>query len=580
MWVYADREVDWCMGEQAERIAEDWRIASLLPPGLPRHALFVSMLIRAGMIWQAREDAAFKTRGCDNWPERDAPDKNLALACARLVRDSVASDMQNVVSVFPTDAFAVLAQDQRVLRTRIPEGYAFYDLYPEFIIAPAQTLPPGQGTFVLGLRSIGTSLAAMVASTVHTDHVATLRPGGEPFQRSIVTDDEWGAKMREANCVAIADEGPGLSGSSFASAGRAVRAVSSCPIIFMPTHAGDPGVAAIAGDRAAWVMADKKVIDRSIFESGPFHRADWFSDIVGPAQKATSLAGGTWRAQLGLPEYRWPAVDVMQERMKLLIDTESGQWLMKFNGLTPLSDKMFDDARHFADQGFGIMPVAERHGMVLWPWLDRARPLTIADKKQALPFIAMMLGFRARSWIVAEPGGSIDNLWDMARVNLTETFGDKAMRWLEPWQERLDDIAAHAVPVKIDGRLDCHEFMRLSEGALVKTDALDHHAAHDLIGCQDILWDVAGGIIEWSLNRHERADFIDAVEAAAGRSLARETLPFYVMTYGAFRLGGAIMAMEALSAVNPAESQRFRSRGRFYAEALAHHFSLDTTAQA
>ena len=54
MWVYADREINLCIADEAERIAADWRIASVLPPGLSRHALCVHMLIRAGMIWQAR----------------------------------------------------------------------------------------------------------------------------------------------------------------------------------------------------------------------------------------------------------------------------------------------------------------------------------------------------------------------------------------------------------------------------------------------------------------------------------------------------------------------------------------------
>jgi hypothetical protein len=29
---------------------------------------------------------------------------------------------------------------------------------------------------------------------------------------------------------------------------------------------------------------------------------------------------------------------------------------------------------------------------------------------------------------------------------------------------------------------------------LLKTDALDYHAGHDPIGCQDIAWDIAGAI--------------------------------------------------------------------------------------
>ncbi len=565
MWVYADRELNLCIAEMAACIADEERIAKNLPPGLQRHALYVRMLIRAGMIWQARADADCVQRGDDVWPSANAPDRALTLACASLVRDSVMSAMQCPAASLPRNALRTLMQDERILRTRIPEGFAFYDLYPEFMIAPAQTLPAGEGTFVLGLRSIGTSLGAMVAACVGTPHLATVRPTGEPFQRTLNVSVDWQAMIRKAACIAIADEGPGLSGSSFAAAGRAVTlANAKADIVFLPTHAGDPGVAALETDRAAWRSARKVVIDRSIFDEGPFARANWFSDLIGPALRVTDVSGGRWRKALDLDEAIWPACDPMQERVKLRVETASGDYLLKFSGFTPLTEQAFARAREFATRGFGLMPLAERHGMMLWPWCAQARPLTRAHKFDVVPMLADMLAFRAAHWTSGPSGASVHDLYEMARVNLTEALGEAGAAPLAVWRPHLDAIAAEAEPVRIDGKLDCHEFLRIPDGLFVKTDALDHHAAHDLIGCQDIYWDVAGATIEWTLSRAETEFLCDQIDRACRFARLRETLGFYLMVYTAFRLGAATMSVEALAQVNPAEARRFQRRVQFY----------------
>ena len=38
----------------------------------------------------------------------------------------------------------------------------------------------------------------------------------------------------------------------------------------------------------------------------------------------------------------------------------------------------------------------------------------------------------------------------------------------------------------------------------MKTDALDHAFGHDLVGCQDIAWDLAGAAVEFDLDTEER----------------------------------------------------------------------------
>lgn len=568
MWVYADREVDWCVAEQVRFIADEWRRAMAMPASLARHALIVSLLIRAGMLWQAREDQAFRERGFDVWPKENDPARALTLECAQRVCESVASNGQDMRQTLSSEALRAMSADERVLRTRIPEGYAFYDLYPEFMIAPAQLLPKGESICVVGLRSIGTSLAAMVAAASHKTQLVSLRPTGEPFDRQVSTNDDWKNRLSPFKCVAIADEGPGLSGSSFAAAGRAARQAKAKRVIYFPTHSGNPGVAAVPQDRALWLSEEKYVADRQLFQQEKFNRAHWFSDIIGLALRITDVSGGRWRAQLNLPPEEWPAADIAQERVKYVLETDSGFYLMKFKGLTPLSDHQFNDASDFAQHGFGLKPIAERHGMMLWPWVRRARPLNRYDKPHVLPLLSAMLGFRARAWRVAKAGSSVHDLWEMARVNLTQTFGADASRWIEPWHSHLDDIEEASVPIKIDGRLDCHEFIASPHGKIVKTDALDHHAGHDLIGCQDVLWDIAGAAVEWGLKDSEISDLICAISHAANRNIRSEYFEFYRITYCAFRIGLATMAMEALSSTDPEESTRFEKQVKKYRKAL------------
>ena len=567
MWVYADREINQCIAEEVEALTDEWRVALLLPPGLPRHALCVRMLIRAGMIWQARADHDFAMRGEDIWPRPDAPDRALTLACADLVSESVQSAMQKPIDPCPREIFRALMRDERILRMRIPEGFAFYDLYPEFMIGPARHLPHGDDVFVIGLRSIGTTLGAIVASVAQTKNLASVRPVGEPFNRTLAVSDDWTATIRHADCVAIVDEGPGLSGSSFAAAGRAVtQAMGRDAIVFLPTHAGEPGIAADTKDRALWHNARKIVMDRTLFDDGPFARANWFAYIIGPALHVTDVSGGRWRTALGLDESVWPPCDPMQERVKFRIQTAQGNYLLKFSGLTPLAEQAFAQARDFASRGFGLMPIAERHGMTLWPWCEGARPLSRRDKAQIVPMLADMLAFRAAHWTSGPSGASVHDLYEMARVNLTEALGEAGAARLAVWRPHLDAIAAEAEPVRIDGKLDCHEFLKIPDGRFVKTDALDHHAAHDLIGCQDIYWDVAGATIEWILSRAETEFLCDQIDRACRFARPRETLGFYLMAYTAFRLGAATMSVEALAQVNPAEARRFQRRVQFYRE--------------
>jgi len=83
----------------------------------------------------------------------------------------------------------------------------------------------------IGLRTIGLALAHIAAATASEQGVAatvfSLRPRGHPFDRRI----EWTRALQSAvrntcsDLAAVVDEGPGLSGSSFAAAADALAAL-------------------------------------------------------------------------------------------------------------------------------------------------------------------------------------------------------------------------------------------------------------------------------------------------------------------------------------------------------------------
>jgi hypothetical protein len=87
-------------------------------------------------------------------------------------------------------------------------------------------------------------------------------------------------------------------------------------------------------------------------------------------------------------------------------------------------------------------------------------------------------------------------------------------------------------------------------------DALDHHCSHDLVGAQDIAWDVAGAAIEFDLDAKERAWLAAVAGRTAGRLVDAELLEFMTVAYVAFRLGQSQLA--ALGAAADGYERRLR----------------------
>ena len=101
-----------------------------------------------------------------------------------------------------------------------PEGYSFYALYPEAYLEAASALA-GTPVHAIGIRSIGLGLAALIAAACDGAMPISVRPVGHPFQRELRLSPALQRRLLEGapdTVYAIADEGPGLSGSSFSAA--------------------------------------------------------------------------------------------------------------------------------------------------------------------------------------------------------------------------------------------------------------------------------------------------------------------------------------------------------------------------
>jgi hypothetical protein len=94
-----------------------------------------------------------------------------------------------------------------------------------------------------------------------------------------------------------------------------------------------------------------------------------------------------------------------------------------------------------------------------------------------------------------------------------------------------------------------HEWLRLPSGRLLKADAVDHHQSHDLIGCQDVAWDLAGALLELDLPPPET----EQMRSALGIDAA--LLDFMTVGYAAFRVGAHRMSAATLTHW-PAEQAR------------------------
>lgn len=555
-----------------------------MPPGLGRHTALVGAFIDAGELVQGLTDHA--CAALDARTGIGDAGMRLLVALANAIDASWSSGFLRegppdaalaglAAAVAPVALIALAAHRlPDAIEARHAEGFAFYAVYPEAYLAAARAAPPGPRR-VIGIRSIGAPLAALVASATGAPLPATVRPRGEPFHRRVDVAPallaEWtaGNSARLAPRIAIVDEGPGLSGSSFGAVADLLEDAGVSPerLEWFPSHAGELGPAASDRHRARWPRLPRHVIDVDALVVHGGTLARWIAELVGPLTRPLEdISAGAWRAKHFSSEADWPACVVHQERRKLLAHTRDATWLARFVGLGNAGERALSRARLLSRAGFTPEVAGLCHGFLVERWIA-AVPLSItrldrAGRLRMIERVGRYLGFRVRELAAdAGTGASLDLLAEMVRRNATPALGAAPALPGSPAR-----LGARVRRVEIDGRLHAWEWLVGARGVLIKADALDHHAAHDLVGCQDITWDLAGAAVELALPLADQHRLAQITGETSGRAIDPELLAFMRPCYLAFQLGRHALAATWCGG---SEAARLRAAAERYAAELA-----------
>jgi hypothetical protein len=599
MIVYGDLKRDEDTEAKVERIRSGLTVLEGMAPGIERHAEIVELLMEAGELEQGLLDDQLEMLG----RERPTPvaqlsaDLTRGLAEALLWSFRFAGQLPIWEGKRATPPLVGVGSAQRALRKLgsarqglaripgeigvvVPEGYAFYGVYPEMYLRAGEQLREGwAGALrVIGIRSIGTSLAAVVAAG-KGETSASVRPGGHPFARTLSIGERMTGKLLVAAdatgtrrpLFAVVDEGPGLSGSSFGAMADWLEEhrVSPEQIVFFPSHRGPLGPYASERHRQRWETAQKYVVEfEELFlgPGSPWSLERWVQDLTGPAEgPLEDIGAGRWRERL--PKKGRPPAHLQQERRKYLLKAGGKTWLLKFAGLGRYGREKLELASELEKGGFTPPVAGLRHGFLVSPWLEEARPLPLVpdvDREALLDRVSRYISFRARR-LPGTVGASPEKLLEMAAFNVEQALGKQAAEPLGAWRERLPELSSLARPVLTDNRMHAWEWLVAPDGKIWKTDALDHHASNDLVGAQDPAWDLAGAIVELELSDEERGRLLEQVERSRRVKTPADQLRFYTQAYLAFQLGYYTLAAQAVAGMDAKEAEALRKRAAWYA---------------
>jgi hypothetical protein len=511
-------------------------------PVIPEHDVIVDLLVDFGEAYVAVADALQPTR--DDWiealqPWSDAAHATAAAlvaswhhekACARDAIDTCRAIVRSLIAGAPP----------RDVSARTAEGFAYYGLLPEQYVVAAERFACERRSSALtciGVRGIGAPLAHVVAAAASRcgvrSRVFTVRPRGHPFDRRLDLTDRLRRRIVDAHagCFAVVDEGPGLSGSSFAAVSDALMAsgVGGDRIVIFPSWC--------APEEALRSPRGRDVIRRHHLVVAPF-------DDVWRDEGAEDVSAGRWRTRVfGNNSAEWPAVHPQHERRKYLTSGGPAPRLKRFVGLGRYGRAKLARARALAEAGFGPSPLDLARGFLCEEWVAHTAPPAVGRPTRAVvDRIAEYLAFLGRTFATGRPAQVID-LVEMMRVNVTEALGADHAACVDA---AAADAQRFAEPeVALDGRMLPHEWIA-SERGLLKADALDHHADDFLPGSRDIAWDVAGAIVEFDLAPAAADHLVSAYETASGDRGIGRRIGFYETAYLAYRLGYVTMAAESL----------------------------------
>jgi hypothetical protein len=399
---------------------------------------------------------------------------------------------------------------------KLPEGFAFYAVYPEQYCAAAVASLPGLGAgqgmkHVIGLRSIGTTLSAAVAVVLRAANIAhrryTVRPHGHPFERQLELPEPFAID----DCALVVDEGPGLSGSSFFSAARALtaRGVSATRQIYVCAHPQPPGPMASPEIGEFWRQAKRYVAssyDPAISSAGPLSstiQAEIERQFGSRVLGLEDVSRGRWRASAFREPRVWPAAYATFERPKLLAELANGRRvLLKFYGQVLRADPVtrrteWSDAAAVRQFARSVSPTAQIHGYIARYWVE-GELLTVDDKSPVL--LEELASFVAR----------------------------------RAWSRACEGQSATDAYYGATGALAPQEWLKSPDGSLRKLPETLPNYDHTAVGAQPLGWDLAAAIVEWRLSTVEIEQLLARFRAYSGIDVDGRDLPHHVARYASF----------------------------------------------
>jgi adenine/guanine phosphoribosyltransferase-like PRPP-binding protein len=503
-------------------------------------------LIRAGILESALADTG-------------SPSANKLAALTDALSSDLFFDAQTMIVQAAQDLDEVPIPGMLV--TSIPEGFSFYALHPlDFGKAAQRIVTAGEPAAVIGIRSIGATLSAVVAASLRVQGSVveriTVRPLGHPYDRATHLSAEqiaW-TKRQVERCASfvVVDEGPGRSGSTFLSVGEALvqAGVPVQRITFLGSHKTDSQFLCARDAEQRW----------SAFR---FRAACSANRQFEPC---TYIGAGEWRKLFVKQAAEWPACWRQIERLKFL--STDGHDFFKFEGLGPLADSVRARAETLASAGLACAP--RDVGQGFWGYrVVKGSPMGTADVSQhVLEHLARYCAFRHSEFRVSDDAPAALN--EMLGFNLKREFQVDFPADLRSFCGNM---------IVVDGRMQPHEWIRSESGQLLKTDGASHGDDHFFPGPTDIAWDLAGAAVEWELSPQALEFLLSRFGRISGDN-ATPRVPVFLLAYAVFRLSWCEMALSTES--NPLEAQRLRSaaekyRNRIEAELLTGNW-LEKTA--
>jgi hypothetical protein len=540
--------------------------------GVPAHELVRDLLIDTGALESALADSVFAD--ADSQDSRIDRCRTATLAIAHVFWHSWHSGRENAKSWWHRFGLALEEIEHRQLPLEVdiirPEGYAYYSLYPEMYLQAAKRCHAVLGNFpavCIGLRSIGSSLSAVVAASLTEMGCPvesfTVRPRGHAYTRTCRVDRRLAAHMTsnpQATFLVI-DEGPGISGSSIAGTVRMLQGlgIPDERICLFPSWRTDGSHLRSPDARQCWTRHRQFTtsFEEVWLESGRL-------TAVFPGE-LRDFSGGAWRGVVYGNPAAYPAVQPQHERRKYLVTSGAAAGspkLLRFAGLGRGIEAKVRRAESLAAAGFTPAPERTAHGFVLQSFVAGHPVAPGEGDAQLIEVIASYLAHLSRAH-PSDPSVSDSSLREMIAVNVAEGLRDSTLeqRALElpggSWTER---------PVELDGRMLAHEWIRTSAGYL-KVDAMDHHDDHFFAGCQDIAWDLAAAAVELTLDRTAEQHLVERYRTLSGDQTIAERLPLYSIAYLAFRLGYTRLAADVVGESD--DGKRFMSNSHRYAGLLS-----------